>query len=267
LQKLLNKPCSHPDFIKPFKIEVKDQLSDGNGDGLDINKMIDGVLNMCFSVVTSDDTPKPSAQMTNTANASTNKDNTGLDDDITEILELPNSRPNSRGQTRPTQTQTQSQLPTKVLLATIGNTQTTAQHTYDYYNQNPQLKQMLTANPMSAVSKPPPLTRAYALNTNTISNTSIHLQNMSNSLTNSVTQNGIPVNTANFAQQMSGYGSPAVYRGPVPGLQSCQMVQNVATPPNYMSIVTMANPPNVAITQSYNPTTNANAIQTANTYG
>ncbi|CAG2182245.1 unnamed protein product, partial [Oppiella nova] len=150
LQKLLNKPCSHPDFIKPFKIEVKDQLSDGNGDGLDINKMIDGVLNMCFSVVTSDDTPKPSAQMTNTANACTNKDNTGLDDDITEILELPNSRPNSRGQTRQIQTQTQSQLPTKVLVATIGNTQTTAQHTYDYYNQNPQLKQMLTANPMSA---------------------------------------------------------------------------------------------------------------------
>ncbi|CAG2114194.1 unnamed protein product, partial [Medioppia subpectinata] len=255
LQKLLTKPCSNPDYITPFTIEVKDQLTDGSGDGLNINKMIDGVFNMCFSIVSSDDKQTKTANSnTKNSNNNTNESN-DLDDDIAEIFELPNSRP-SAGQTS-----------TALHAANIGNTQTiaqttaqtAAQHSYHYNNynnnnQNKHLRNMLDSNPQNS-------RQTHALQTN-IANASMHLQNI-NSMTNSITQNNTPV------QAMASYGSPGVYRGPVASADSCQQIHRNGNPPNYMSIATMANPPNVTVNTN-NTFTGANSTaqpQPATTYG
>jgi len=249
LEKLLNKPCSHPDFVKPFKIDVIDALEDVSKT-FSVGKMIDGVFNMCFKIKTSDDPIEKSIEVS----APQNETN---DEEIVEITPNP----------VPVQT---SKL---TLNCSRGN-----------FERQSQIFNSRKAKQTNHYALTYPNNDMRIQDTQRLHNSSsqsMHLQSLS-TLTNSVThsmqqmpnhftQTGIATNPHNpvvtsTVSQMS-YASPQVYRGPNSNqinknsLLNSTSVQKQQNYVRQLSSVQYPNPPNVTVQSSMPFTTGPIRVQ------
>ncbi len=270
----MNQPCSHPDFVKPFEIDVIDELQD-NSKGFSVGKMIDGVFNMCFKLRTSDD-PKensiePNVRPINETNEEEIVEITPISIPISTTAQtITISHNTSRGNR-------DLQIFNNQNNNNNNNNNRKSLQTNSYAN-NYNMNNFQNANNSNNTLRPQCIADTQRLQnkrTHSMQNSLQSLNAMTNSVTNTMqqmpnnfSQTGIaPIPVVTTSVPNMSYGCPQVYRGPP--LNPISSTTILIPPPNMQNYtnnrmqtpVQYSNPPNVTIRNPNTYTIAPNRVQ------
>ncbi len=253
----MNQPCSHPDFVKPFEIDVIDELQD-NSKGFSVGKMIDGVFNMCFKLITSDD-PKENAIEPNVPPI-----NETNEEDIVEITPISTPISTTAQTINISQNTSRGNRDLQIFNNQNNNNNNRKSLQTNNYLNNYNLNNFQNANNSNNTLRPQCIADSQRLHnkrTHSMQNSLQSLNAMTNSVTNTMqqipnnfSQTGIaPIPVVTTSVPNISYGCPQVYRGqPLNPIPSTTIL---IPPPNMQNYtnnrmqtpVQYSNPPNVTI--------------------